>query len=73
MSYSDPYVPHLAEKTLTLDALDPETALVEGIDCAVITTNHRGFDYEQIAKLAPVVVDTRNAMKGIDGGTVFKL
>ena len=73
LSYSDPFVPHLAEKTLTLDALDPETALAEGIDCAVITTDHRGFEYQQIATRAPVVVDTRNAMKGTDGGHIFKL
>ena len=73
LSYSDPYVPHLSQKTLALEAIDQETALAEGIDCAVITTDHRGFEYEDIALRAPVVVDTRNALKGIDGGNIFKL
>ncbi len=73
LSYSDPYVPHLSEKTLALEAIDQETALTEGIDCAVITTDHRGFDYADIARRAPVVVDTRNALKDIDAGNIFKL
>ena len=73
LSYSDPYVPHLSQKPLALEAIDQETALAEGIDCAVITTDHRGFEYEDIAQRAPVVVDTRNALKGIDAGNIFKL
>ena len=73
LSYSDPYVPQLSEQNLALDALDPETALTEGIDCAVIATDHRGFDYEAIAQRAPVVVDRRNALKGIDRDNIFKL
>ena len=73
LSYSDPYVPHLSEKTLALEAIDQETALAVGIDCAVITTDHRGFDYGDIARRAPVVVDTRNALKDVDAGNIFKL
>ena len=73
LSYSDPFVPHLSEKTLALEAVDQKTALTEGIDCAVITTDHRGFDYAEVARLAPVVVDTRNALKDVDASNIFKL
>jgi len=73
LSYSDPFVPHLSEKTLVLGAIDQEVALTDGIDCAVITTDHRGFKYEEIARLAPVVVDTRNALKDVDASNIFKL
>jgi UDP-N-acetyl-D-glucosamine dehydrogenase len=73
LSYSDPYVPRLSEKTIVLDSLDPEAVLQSGIDCAVITTDHRGFDYEDIARRAPVVVDTRNALKGVDRDNIFRL
>jgi len=73
LSYSDPYVPHFSEKTLTLDSVDSETALTEGVDCAVIVTHHRGFDYADIARRAPVVVDTRNALKDVAHGNIFKL
>ena len=73
LSYSDPHVPRLSEKSIVLDAAAPEEALAAGIDCAVITTNHRDFDYAEIARRSPVVVDTRNALKGIGGDNIFRL
>lgn len=73
LSYSDPYVPRLSQKTLVLDSIDPDEALQGGIDCAVITTDHAGFDHEDIARRAPVVVDTRNALKGVVRDNIFKL
>jgi UDP-N-acetyl-D-glucosamine dehydrogenase len=33
-------------------------------DCVVIVTNHTGIDYAQVIELAPLVVDTRNALDG---------
>ena len=72
-SYSDPFVPRLADSGLVLDAIDPDEALSNGIDCAVITTDHSGFDYESIAQQAPIVVDTRNALKGVKRDNIFRL
>jgi UDP-N-acetyl-D-glucosamine dehydrogenase len=72
ISYSDPYVPQLTEGDLDLAAV-AESAAGPGIDCAVICTDHRAFDYQRIAKTFPLVVDTRNALKGIDSPNVFRL
>ena len=33
-------------------------------DCVVIVTNHTGIDYAQVIEVAPLVVDTRNALDG---------
>ena len=73
VSYSDPFVPRLADSGLVLDAIDPDEALSNGIDCAVISTDHSGFDYESIVQQAPVVVDTRNALKGVKRDNIFRL
>ena len=54
-------------------SVEPEDALIRGIDCAVITTDHHGFDYLDIAQRVPVVVDTRNALKGVDRDNIFRL
>ena len=35
-------------------------------DCVVLLTNHRAYDYEQIAREAKVILDTRNAFKSIE-------
>jgi hypothetical protein len=52
--------------------VDFERAVAEPVDCAVVTTDHACFDYDRLAKL-PLVVDTRNALVGRSGGSIFKL
>jgi UDP-N-acetyl-D-glucosamine dehydrogenase len=71
MSYSDPYVPRLQHGRVDLRSLD-ESA-VDGVDCAVICTNHGAFDYSSMPKRYPIIVDTRNALKGVKADNVFKL
>ena len=73
VSYSDPFVPALREGSVALDRVAVERALAEGIDCAVITTDHRGVDYAEVSRRAPVVVDTRNALAGVAGAHIFRL
>ena len=34
-------------------------------DCVLIVTDHSAYDYEFIVRHAPLVVDTRNATKGV--------
>jgi UDP-N-acetyl-D-glucosamine dehydrogenase len=72
LSYTDPYVPRLRHADLDLCSV-PESQAGDGIDCAVICTNHSVFDYASIARRFPLVVDTRNALKGVNGDTVFRL
>ncbi len=71
VSYSDPYVPRLQHGRLDLRSIDEST--VNGVDCAVICTNHGAFDYNAIPRRYPLVVDTRNALKGIPADNVFRL
>jgi UDP-N-acetyl-D-glucosamine dehydrogenase len=48
---------------------------LEGFDAAVLVTDHDGFDYEQIAHRAKLILDCRNAFgsRGIGGDHIFKL
>ena len=73
VSYSDPFVPVVREGSVELEGVVAERVLAEGIDCAVITTDHSGVDYAEIARRAPVVVDTRNALAGTQGEHIFRL
>ena len=36
--------------------------LINGSDCVVICTEHSAVDYARVCKLAPLIVDTRNAL-----------
>jgi UDP-N-acetyl-D-glucosamine dehydrogenase len=73
VGYSDPFVPSVCQGMLDLKAVPVEQALAEGIDCAVITTHHRGVNYAAIVERALVVVDTRNVLKGVDADNIFRL
>ena len=73
VTYSDPFVPSIRSRTLSMDAVTVERALADGIDCVVITTDHRAVDYRAVARRAPLVVDTRNALAGVAAAHIFRL
>ena len=58
----------LESQELTADAL-------RATDCVLIVTNHPGYNWDWVVRSSPLVVDTRNATKGIpvNGHTLFKL
>jgi UDP-N-acetyl-D-glucosamine dehydrogenase len=41
-------------------------------DCVVIVTDHSQYDYPAIAAKAKLVVDTRNAMRGIEASNIVR-
>jgi UDP-N-acetyl-D-glucosamine dehydrogenase len=72
VTYSDPWVPELHEGGHRLTSIDEQAAIAAGFDCAVITTDHAAFDYNTLAAL-PLIVDTRNALKGHSGDNIIRL
>jgi len=73
LSYSDPYVPAIREDGFELDASPLENGSLGNIDCVVVLTDHREFDYDRVVKTAPLVVDTRNALRGLEGDHIVRL
>jgi len=37
---------------------------LKAADCVIIVTDHSDIDYQRVCRLAPLVVDTRNALNG---------
>jgi UDP-N-acetyl-D-glucosamine dehydrogenase len=72
VSYSDPYVPELRVDERQWRAVEPAVA-ARGADCVVIITDHKLFDYAALEREAALIVDTRNAMKGISSPKVIRL
>ena len=66
IAYHDPYVPELRLGPLALRS-EPLDALASW-DCVVVVTNHSNIDYRRILAEAPLVLDTRNATKGLRDG-----
>src|SRR5229473_2270986 len=63
ITFSDPHVASLQLDGEKLSSDD--VSLVATADCAVIVTDHSAFNYRKIAEQAKLIVDTRNALKGI--------
>ena len=71
VSYHDPYFPSIGRgrkydlqmKCASLDDLGK-------YDCVLIVTDHSDYDYAKIVREAQLVVDTRNATKGIQSEKV---
>ncbi len=75
VSYHDPYVREvtLPNPGRRLQSVDLAEETLRSADCVVIATNHRCYDYGWIAECASLVVDTRNALRGIRNGNVVTL
>jgi len=74
VAYHDPYVPELAIGNPVPMHSQPLTpGLLGGADVVLITTNHSCFDPEFITRHAPLVLDTRNALRNTRAQNVCRL
>jgi len=67
--YSDPHVPEVEG----LKSIVLTRSSLRNADCVVITTAHSGYDYKEIVENARLVIDSRNATKGIRNKKIVKL
>ena len=72
VSYSDPFVPVLKLDATQLKSQDALPSAREA-DCVVIITDHSDFDYKALLDSANLIVDTRNAMRGIESRKIVRL
>ncbi len=73
VSYHDPYFPFVG-KGRHYD-LQMKCASLEDLsqyDCVVIVTDHSTYDYRKIVQEAQLVIDTRNATRGINSPKVTR-
>ena len=71
VTYSDPHVPTLRVDGLEMQA-SPEDAAATA-DCVVIVTDHAAFDYKALVQRSTLIVDTRNALKGVSSPKIVRL
>lgn len=73
ISYHDPYIPscQILDKSYSSAPLDPKT--ISRCDLVIITTDHSNVDYGLVVRHAPLIYDTRNALKGFHEPHIFRL
>jgi UDP-N-acetyl-D-glucosamine dehydrogenase len=66
VSYNDPYFPVVGQgRHYNLNMTCAPLTELQSYECVLILTDHSDYDYERIVREARLVIDTRNATKGI--------
>jgi UDP-N-acetyl-D-glucosamine dehydrogenase len=76
VEYNDPHIPQLPPVRHYPDLRKKSQPLTKEYlvsqDCCVVVTNHSAYDWAFIAKHAPLIVDTRNAIENRAKSTVVR-
>jgi UDP-N-acetyl-D-glucosamine dehydrogenase len=71
VSYHDPFVSeirfddaHTQGDGQPLSSISLSDDELKAADCVIIVTDHSNVDYQRVCRLAPLIVDTRNALNG---------
>jgi UDP-N-acetyl-D-glucosamine dehydrogenase len=70
VDYNDPHVPathKMRKHDLQMKSVELTPKSLAGYDCVLISTHHAAYDWQLVADHAKLIVDTRNAMKGVKG------
>ncbi len=73
VEYCDPFVPSILHRGARMKSRPFRPGTLRAADCVVISTAHKAFDYRMIARHAPLIVDSRNALRGRRQRGVFRL
>jgi UDP-N-acetyl-D-glucosamine dehydrogenase len=70
VDYNDPHVPQthkMRHHDLHMKSVELTPATLKSYDCVLVATHHTAYDWQSIADHARLIVDTRNAMAGVNG------
>ena len=71
VSYNDPYIAFVGKgRKYDLQMNSAPLNDLQQYDCVLILTDHSSYDYAKIAKESQLIVDTRNATRGIQNSTI---
>jgi len=68
VAYHDPYVPRFDVDGLAMACVGLDRDALHTADCVVITTDHSAYDWEWVVQNSRLIVDTRNATRGVPAG-----
>jgi UDP-N-acetyl-D-glucosamine dehydrogenase len=73
VEYNDPFFPKVGHgRKYMLNMICTPLDQIPEFDCVVIVTDHSQYDYASIVSKARLVVDTRNATKGIQADNIVR-
>ena len=73
VSYHDPYFPYIGRgRKYDLQMKRAELDNFGQYDCVLIVTDHSDYDYARVVREARLVVDTRNATRGLEADNLVR-
>jgi UDP-N-acetyl-D-glucosamine dehydrogenase len=73
VSYNDPYFEYVGHgRKYNLEMVNTPLDHLEQYDVLIIVTDHSGYDYQWIVDHSNLVIDTRNATKGIQSAKIVR-
>ena len=77
VEYNDPFFPSVGQGRhyhldMTSVPLSPEMTELSRFDCVLIATDHSAYNYLRIVRHARLVVDTRNATRGMQSDKIVR-
>ena len=76
VDYNDPFIPSFSGlrhyPDIAMKSVELSEKKLKEYDCIVIVTNHSQYDYSWIVKNSRLIIDTRNAMKGLKSKKIIK-
>ena len=73
VSYNDPYFPKVGQgRHYALNMINTPLENLRQYDAVMIVTDHSSYDYHAIVEQSQLVIDTRNATKGIDSPKIVR-
>ncbi|MGC8561454.1 MAG: UDP binding domain-containing protein, partial [Phycisphaerae bacterium] len=73
VEYNDPFFPHVGRgRKYALNMSSTPLERIPDFDCVVIVTDHSQYDYPSIVEHAQLVIDTRNATRGLEAANIVR-
>ncbi|MFN2139226.1 MAG: nucleotide sugar dehydrogenase [Candidatus Promineifilaceae bacterium] len=71
--FHDPFVIDLEDAEVPAQAVELTAENLNNADCVVVITNHEGYDWRWVTDQSRLIVDTRNALHGLDNEHIVRL
>jgi UDP-N-acetyl-D-glucosamine dehydrogenase len=73
VAYNDPYFPSVGRgRHYDLNMTNTPLENLQQYDAVLIVTDHTSYDFPAIVEQSDLVIDTRNATKGIDSPKIVR-
>ncbi|HSK47508.1 MAG TPA: nucleotide sugar dehydrogenase [Coriobacteriia bacterium] len=73
VTYHDPYVESFEVGGKRIERRELTEEVLSAVDAVLVITAHHGVDYALVAEKAPLVLDTRNALKDFHSDNIVRL